>query len=432
MIRVAFFTFGCKVNQYETQAMREIVERAGFEVVDGGEADVFVINTCTVTGVSDRKARKLIRRLAREHPDALIVVTGCYAERAAEEIRGIEGVDLVLGNQEKREIASRIAEALGLPPPPPERDLWITRFDGQTRALVKVEDGCDSFCAYCIVPYVRGRVRSRPVEEVVEEVRRLAEAGYKEIVITGIHLGCYGKDWGGKPSLEDLLRAVAEVDGIGRIRLSSVEPMDVTPGLLKLMASDDRFAHHLHLPLQSGSDKVLKLMRRPYTGEEFERVVDMARSAMPDIGITTDIIVGFPGEGEEEFRESYEFVERIAFSRLHVFRFSPRKGTLAERMPNRVPDAVVKERSEAMIELGRRLMRRFAESLIGTVQRVLLEKKEEDGRLSGFTGNYVRVFVNAPESLAGEMVDVVIEGVEGENAVGRVIGCPKGQAACVS
>lgn len=431
MIRVAFFTFGCKVNRYETQAMREIVERAGFEVVDGEEADVFVINTCTVTGVSDRKARKLIRRLARERPDALIVVTGCYAERAAEEIKGMEGVGLVLGNEGKREIASRIAEALGLLPPPPEKALWISRFDGQTRALVKVEDGCDSFCAYCIVPYVRGRVRSRPVGEVVGEARRLVGAGYKEIVITGIHLGCYGKDWGGRPSLEDLLRAVAEVDGIGRIRLSSLEPMDVTPGLLKLMASDDRFAHHLHLPLQSGSDKVLRLMRRPYTREEFERIVDMARSAMPDIGITTDIIVGFPGEGEEEFRESYEFVERMAFSRLHVFRFSPRKGTLAERMPGRVPEGIVKRRSEAMIELGRRLMREFAESLVGTVQRVLLERKERDGRLSGFTGNYVRVFVRAPERLIGKMVDVMIEGVEGENAVGRVVGCPEAQAACV-
>ncbi len=422
--KVAFYTFGCKVNQYETQAMREIMERAGFQTVpEGGRADIHIINTCTVTGISDRKARKLIRHIHRLHPEALIVVTGCYAERAMREIESIEGVGLVLRNREKKEIADRIAATLGIEADLPcEGELRIERFDGQTRAMVKVEDGCDSFCAYCIIPFVRGPVKSRPIDEAVAEVERLAQAGHREVIVTGIHLGAYGKDWGGELSLVDLLREIREVDGIERIRLSSLEPMDVTDDLIELMSSDPKFAHHLHISLQSGSDRILKLMRRNYTAEQFAEIVQKARAAMPDIGITTDIIVGFPGEREEDFRASYEFVEKMRFSRIHVFRFSPRRGTLAARMPDKVPPSVIKGRSGEMIALGRRLMCQFAESLVGTRQKVLLEEENGTGMLSGFTGNYVRAIIEAPPEMKGQIVEILIKDHREEKVIGKVEG----------
>ncbi|HID55342.1 TPA: tRNA (N(6)-L-threonylcarbamoyladenosine(37)-C(2))-methylthiotransferase MtaB [Candidatus Poribacteria bacterium] len=422
--RAAFYTFGCKVNQYETQAMRQIMEKAGFHIVPEGErADIHIINTCTVTGISDRKARKLIRHIHRLHPEAFIVVTGCYAERAAREISSIEGVGLILGNREKEKIADRIATALGIKTDLPcEGRLQVERFDGQTRATVKVEDGCDSFCAYCIIPFVRGPVRSRPINEAVAEVERLALAGHREIVVTGIHLGAYGRDWGGEPSLVDLLGRIKEVDGIERVRLSSLEPMDVTDELIALMSSDPKFAHHLHISLQSGSDRILKLMRRNYTADQFAEIVDKARAAMPDIGITTDIIVGFPGEREEDFRASYEFAEKMRFSRIHVFRFSPRPGTPAARMSDRVPPNVIKRRSEEMIALGRRLMSQFAESLVETRQKVLLEEESETGMLSGFTGNYVRAIVKAPLEMKGRMAEIFIEDHMDEKVIGRIEG----------
>jgi threonylcarbamoyladenosine tRNA methylthiotransferase MtaB len=407
--------------------MREIMEKAGFHPVsEGEEADVYVVNTCTVTGVSDRKARRLIRHIHRLHPDALIVVTGCYAERAMEELKAIEGVGLILGNREKGEIADRVAEVLGLDVSVPcEGKLQIERFDGQTRAMVKVEDGCDSFCAYCIIPFVRGPVKSRPIEDALAEVERLARAGYREIVVTGIHLGAYGRDWGGKPSLLDLLRAIKDVGGIERVRLSSLEPMDVTDELIELIASDLKFAHHLHISLQSGSDRILKLMRRNYTTERFARIVEKAREAMPDVGITTDVIVGFPSETERDFRQSYDFVRKMEFSRIHVFRFSPREGTLAAKMPGRVPSHAIRERSEMMIALGKELMQRFAESLVGSRQRVLLEEAEGEV-LSGLTGNYVRAIVKASIEMKGQMADVLILKAD----EGRVIGKLEGSECC--
>jgi len=418
--KVVFYTFGCKVNQYETQAMREIMKRAGFQIVPEGEkADVYIVNTCTVTGISDRKARKLIRHIHRLHPEAFIVVTGCYAERAMREIESIKGVGLVLRNREKGRIAERIAAALGIEIDLPcEGKLQVERFDGQTRAMVKVEDGCDSFCAYCIIPFVRGPVRSRPIDETVTEVERLVRAGHREIVVTGIHLGAYGKDWGGKPSLVDLLREIKGINGVERIRLSSLKPMDVTDDLIQLMSSDPKFAHHLHISLQSGSDRILKLMRRGYTAEQFAEIVRKARAAMPDIGITTDVIVGFPGESEEDFKTSYEFIEEMGFSRIHVFRFSPRQGTLAAKMPDKVPPSVIKRRSEEMIALSRKLMCQFAETLVGKRQKVLLEEENGAGMLSGFTGNYVRAIIKAPSGMKGQMVEVLIK----DHKEGKVIG----------
>lgn len=265
-------------------------------------------------------------------------------------------------------------------------------------------------------------MRSRPIDEAVAEVERLARSGHREIIVTGIHLGAYGRDWGGKPSLVDLLREIKEVDGIERIRLSSLEPMDVTDDLIELMSSDPKFAHHLHISLQSGSDRILKLMRRDYTAEQFADIVRRARTAMPDISITTDIIVGFPGESEEDFRASYEFAEEMRFSRIHVFRFSPRQGTLAARMPDKVPPSLIKRRSEEMMTLAGRLMRQFAKSLVGTKQKILLEEESGAGMLSGFTGNYVRAIVEAPPEMKGQMAEILIRDHRDGKVIGRVEG----------
>jgi threonylcarbamoyladenosine tRNA methylthiotransferase MtaB len=443
MPRAAFITFGCKVNQYDTQAMREVLRERGYTLVPPSEgADLYVVNTCTVTSQGDADARKAIRRIHRLDPDAMIFVTGCYAESGREELLGLEGVRGVFGNREKFDFveqgsfAERLKEAervqavarqaLGDPDAPVdlgEFGLSVASFDEHTRALLKVQDGCSAFCSYCIVPYVRGRMRSRPLPDVVAEARRLADNGFREIVVVGVHLGAYGKDIRRKWGLVDVLESLHEIGGIRRIRLSSIEPMDVPPSLIRTVASLSKCARHFHIPLQSGSTAVLRRMRRRYDQERFLDLVAMLYDAMPDVGLTTDVMVGFPGETEADFKQTYKVVEASGFHRLHVFRYSPREGTRAATYPDRVPADVAMARSAEIRALGRRLTREFQRRSLGEVAEVLIEDTREGPRaeLAGYTGNYLRVLTDADPSHVGALQRVRLTDVEGDVLRGKLI-----------
>jgi len=428
MPTVAFATLGCKVNHYDTQVMLEAMRRAGYGVVKPEEsADVYVVNTCTVTSMSDRKSRNLIRRFASLNPDATIIVTGCYAERQPDKLKSLQNVAMVLSNKEKPFIDRFLSEFLkvdGASCTFDEDDGYpcITGFDGQTRAFVKIEDGCDSFCTYCIVPYVRGgKIKSRPVESIIEEVTALAKNGYKEIVLTGIHLGAYGKENPDIGKLHDVINTVHKIDGIERIRLSSIEPMDVTDKLIKEISLLPKCAHHLHISLQSGSDRILRLMQRGYASKDFEGIIDDIRAMIPDMGISTDVMVGFPGESDLDFSETYRFVERVKFSRLHVFRYSPREGTAAANFPERVQGGVSTRRSHELISLGNVLTKDFYSGMLGQYADVLIEDIREgaDNFLAGFTSNYARVLIsNADEKHIGQIVQVKLLDLKDDHLIG--------------
>lgn len=429
MRSAAFITLGCKTNQYETQVMREALKRKGYVIADSDEpADVYVINTCTVTGVSDRKSRQVIRRAAAQNPDAIIIVTGCYAERCPEEIRDIPEVDLVLPNCQKPFIDEHLDKIMVMPSDTSrnyeDRD-FITTFNGQTRALIKIEDGCDSFCTYCIVPHVRGGfIRSRPVASIVREAQALAASGHRELVLTGIHLGAYGKDMVDGTKLHHVIRSIHDVDGIQRIRLSSIEPMDISDDLISDISRLPKCAHHFHISLQSGSDKILGLMNRGYTSADFEKLASRIRAAIPDVGISTDVMVGFPGETEQDVMDTYSLISRVKFSRLHVFRYSPRPGTPAVSFPGHVQESVAYRRSQRIRALGERLAREFCIQLLGKTAEVLVEDSREgkDNLLAGFTSNYVRVLItDAGDALAGQMVLVKLIDIEGEYVIGHLL-----------
>ncbi|MFQ6042169.1 MAG: tRNA (N(6)-L-threonylcarbamoyladenosine(37)-C(2))-methylthiotransferase MtaB [Candidatus Poribacteria bacterium] len=436
MPTIAFITLGCKVNQYDTQVMREVARQNGYDVVSESEAaDVYVINTCTVTHTSDRKARQTIRKTIKAHPDAKILVTGCYADSDGERIEGIEGVTSVLGNNEKKRLPEYLRKLgkFGDSTPPFIKGGGITTFDGQTRALVKIQDGCNTFCTYCIVPYVRGRMTSRPVDDIVREVEALAQNGYKEVVITGVHLGAYGKDINNSMNLglsrnevayrnpkrietiADVLERIHPINGIERIRLSSIEPMDVPDDLIERIAQLPKVAPHFHLPLQSGNNEILKKMGRRYTVEEYARLVEKLRATFPDAGITTDIMVGFPSETDSQFNDTYDFIKKMAFSRLHVFRYSPRRGTPAASYPDQIPADISAARSEAARELGHRLVEEFHLKMLGRVMGVIVEDSREgkDNLLAGFTGNYIRVLMDVPDAMINQMIRVRLVELEG-------------------
>ena len=425
MPRAAFITLGCKVNQYDTQLMRESLQRQGFEIIpENDEADLYVINTCTVTNVSDRKARQLIRKVVRQHPEARIVVTGCYADSGREELIDLDGVSLVLGNAEKPQLASNLLQlewASQQGAIQPLDDLaehrrfagGIHSFGGQTRAIVKVQDGCSAGCTYCIIPTVRGPISSRPIPDIVHEVERLAQNGYREIVITGVHLGAYGKDIRRVANLADVLESIHPIEGIERIRLSSIEPMDVPPAFIERVSRLPKCVPHFHLPIQSGSDTVLRRMRRRYTASKLRRIVGLLRDAYPDLGLTTDVMVGFPGESNDEFQQTYDLIAELRFSQLHVFRYSPRKGTPAAAYDEQVPPTVAAERSERVRTLGAQLMRRFEEAHLGQTMSVLIEDKREgrNKQLAGFTGNYLRVLTDAGEESVNQVVAVTLKAI---------------------
>lgn len=414
---VAFHTLGCKVNQYDTQAMRERFEEAGFRTVDFEDrADVYVVNTCTVTGTGDKKSMQTIRRCHRNNPNAAIVVTGCLAQRAADELK-LPGVRLVLGTQRRGEVVQLLAQALEQDcaliavetlRQAPFEHLTVHAHEGHTRATMKIQEGCDRWCAYCVIPAVRGPVRSMPLAQVREEAGRLAKAGYRELIVTGIHLASYGRERGER--LIDAIQAVHDVPGVDRVRLGSLEPVVVTEDFCRALAAMSRLCPQFHLSLQSGSDTVLARMKRRYTAEEYLRAVELLREYLPGCALTTDVLCGFPGETDEEAAETLRFVEKAAFARIHVFPYSRRSGTMADRMPNQVPQAVKNRRAQELIALGNKLEASYAKELIGQDAEVLFEQPAGDGLCEGYTKTYVRVRAQAQP---GELKTVRIVRADG-------------------
>ena len=429
MKRIATYTLGCKVNQYDTEAMLERFERAGYAAVPFHEdAEVYLINTCTVTGTGDQKSLKTVRRVAREHPESAIVVCGCLAQREAEAIVGMDNVMLVVGVQRRGEVVQLLEQAVAEGRPinavMPLRgaafeNLFVSRHEGKTRATMKIQEGCDRYCAYCIIPTVRGPVRSMPLEDVRDEARRLAGAGYREIVVTGIHLASYGRETGDK--LIDAIRAVHDVPGVERVRLGSLEPIVATEDFARQLSEMPGIARQFHLSLQSGSAGVLRRMRRRYSPEEYMRSAEYLRQYMPDCALTTDVIAGFPGETEQEFQETVDFIQAVKLSRIHVFPYSRRKGTVADQLPDQVPEDVKHARAKKLIEIGNQLERDYVSSMIGTVQTVLFEQSAgEPGcdLAEGYTGQYIRVRAKGEP---GEWRAVQLVSAEGALALGEVV-----------
>ena len=413
MIRIAYHTLGCKVNQYESEKIRESLERAGFATVSfNSPADVCIINTCSVTGVADSKSRAAVRRALKLNPDAFVVVSGCYAELEPAQIAEIEGVGLVVPNSEKDAIPERIIARFAVS----YSDQQITRPRMRTRAVVKVQDGCDQFCSYCVIPYARSGKTSRPLDDVIAELQSLADFGYKEVVLAGIRLGSYQH---GDSKLPELIRKAAQIEGIERIRLSSIEPWEVDEALLDAMSSP-KVCRHLHIPLQSGDDDTLRRMNRPYDTIKYRSIINKVRSRIPGIGITTDVIVGFPGETDEAFDNTSALIRNIDFSRLHVFRYSARKRTKACDLPDQIDANIKKARAERLTELGNLGMKRFASTLIGDMLNVLIETGTPND-LKGFADNYVEVTFPGDLSLRGKVVRVMINGInEDGGAFGEV------------
>lgn len=426
MRTIAVQTLGCKVNQYDTEAMLESFERAGYAAVSmKDEADVYLVNTCTVTGTGDQKSEKLIRRIARLHPGSAIVVAGCLAQRNAEEILKMDGVRVVIGVQQRARVVELTEQAVAqdrrinavLPLKGAEFEaLFVSRHEGKTRATMKIQEGCDRYCTYCIIPSVRGPVRSMPLDEVRAEAQRLADAGYREIVVTGIHLASYGR--GTQDTLLDAIRAVHDTPGVARVRLGSLEPKVVTEDFARSLSEMPGLMRQFHLSMQSGSDSVLRRMHRRYTSEEYYAACETLRRFMPDCAITTDVIAGFPGETEAEFAETLAFVEKVGFARIHAFPYSRRSGTLADRMPDQVDEGKKHIRTNQLIELGNKLEESFVKALTGSVQSVLFEQAAGDGLAEGYTGQYVRVRAQAqPNSIHS----VRIVRTEGALAFGEII-----------
>ncbi len=508
MKKIAFMTLGCKVNQADTASMQMLFRQAGYEVCEfTGEADVYVVNTCVVTNTGQHKSRQMIRRAVRRRNGALVVVTGCYPQTAAEEVKSIEGVDLIIGNRDRTRIVSLVEAALerkqslkngsdtaGLEADPEKEEVAVrpsekdympgqdakepddsedsgeqkkvpeaaldfvtsdmhpgipvvddevrpwekgVRFEelsggnegDRTRAYLKIQEGCNQYCSYCIIPYARGPLRSRSLRNIREEVGRLTDAGYKEIVLIGIHLGCYGREMKDGTTLYDAVKAALSVPGLQRLRLGSLESVEVEDKLLGMMAKDRRLCPHLHLPLQSGCDKILKDMNRPYSTAKFKMLLEQIRKQLPEIAITTDVIVGFPGETPEDFAQTCRFVQECGFAKMHIFPYSMRKGTPAAARRDQIPEPVKKERAEKLAEIDRKMQRAYFESNIGVRHRVLAEQpvkrsgsEPDQGRLlEGLTENYIRVEFPGDESLCGSMVDIKITEAAIDNCKGVIL-----------
>ncbi|NLM41345.1 MAG: tRNA (N(6)-L-threonylcarbamoyladenosine(37)-C(2))-methylthiotransferase MtaB [Firmicutes bacterium] len=429
--RLAVATLGCKVNQYDTDAVVTQFLQAGYTLVDFREqADVYLINTCTVTNLGDKKSRQMIRRAHRLNPHAQVVVMGCLAQTSPEDVAELEGVSLVVGNDGRDRIVQeleRLAEGdqktlvEDIFQVTDFEDLPALNFSGRTRAALKIQDGCNQFCTYCRVPYARGRPRSRHPESVLRQVELLVEQGYKEIVLTGIHLGLYGVDLDPPLTLAEVSRQVAACPGLLRLRISSVDPHEITDELVELFSSHPAVCRHVHIPLQSGSDRILELMRRNYTSEQFLEIVRKLRAHVPGIAITTDIMVGFPGETEEDFAQTLELTAEVGFSRIHVFQYSKRAGTKAARFPGQIPAAVKESRSKRLIELGHTLAEAFHRSSVGRSVEVLVEEQEQDCA-TGHTDNYVQVrFPAMGRDRVGELVQVQILGSDREGVWGELV-----------
>ena len=440
---VKFVTLGCKVNQYETNAMAQKFLEKGYQILEENDEnveekpDVCIINTCTVTNMSDRKSRQMLRRMKEKNPDTVVVAVGCYAQVAKEELSKIPEIDLVLGNNEKVEIVKYIEEYLkenvknidieDVMQSRKFSDFGNITFSEKTRAVIKIQDGCDRFCSYCIIPYARGRVRSRKPESIISEISEIAKKGIKEVVITGIHIASYGKDYAMSKDekiknyrLIDLLEKINEIEGIERIRLGSIEPLLITEEFVERLEKLEKICHHFHLSLQSGCDETLKRMNRRYTTEQFKTIVELLRKTYKDVNLTTDIIVGFPGETEEEFTKTYEFLKEIKFYKMHVFKYSPRKGTKAAVMKNQVPGDIKEERSKKLIELSNENEFQYNSTYIGKNVKVLFEE-EKVGVYKGHTQNYIMVYCKSNEMLDNKIKTVNCVKVENDYIIGNVI-----------
>jgi len=422
MATVAFHTLGCKVNHYETEAIWQLFKQEGYERVDFESiSDVYIINTCTVTNTGDKKSRQVIRRAVRKNPDAVICVTGCYAQTSPAEIMAIPGVDIVVGTQDRVKMLEYI-EQYKLERQPINgvgnimksrvyEELDVPSFTDRTRASLKIQEGCNNFCTFCIIPWARGLMRSRDPKEVIRQAQQLVDAGYQEIVLTGIHTGGYGEDMKDY-NLAQLLRDLESVKGLKRLRISSIEASQITDEVIEVIKHSTIVVRHLHIPLQSGSNSVLKRMRRKYTMEFFGERLDRLKEVLPGLAVTSDVIVGFPGETEEEFMETYNFINKHKFSELHVFPYSKRTGTPAARMEDQVDEEVKNERVHRLISLSDQLAKEYASQFEGEVLEVIPEEvsKEEanPGSLIGYTDNYMKVVFSASEDLIGKIVKVKI------------------------
>lgn len=413
-MKVAFYTLGCKVNQYDTQMMMEKLSSAGFDICTFEDnADIYIINTCTVTQISDKKSRNTISKARRMNPDAIIVVCGCFSQVSPGDAAAIDGVDIVIGTRNRADIVFYINQFLKeggqLIDVQNGADIQsenITSFSEKTRAIIKIEDGCRNFCSYCLIPFARGKIISKPIDQIVSESVALVKSGYKEIVLTGIHLSSYGSDIGGV-DLSDAIDAVSSVAGVERIRLGSLEPTIVTPEFVARIKNNDKVCPAFHLSLQSGCNKTLKAMNRKYTAGQYANAVSLLRENISDSAFTTDVIVGFPGESEDDFEQSLDFVDKIAFSKVHIFPYSKRKGTKAATMPYQISKQVKKERETRLqeVELKNRIV--FMKSFLNKTVSVLVERSV-DGVCNGFTKNYIPVFFDGQEELCNRIVSVKI------------------------
>ena len=423
MKTVAFITLGCKVNQYETNAMTQQFIEKGYEVVDHiKKADIYIVNTCTVTNMSDRKSRQMLRRVKELNKEAIVVACGCYAQVAKEELKKIEEINLVLGNNEKKNIVEYVETYIHHQTLNEIEDVMNQKefvefgditFTEKTRAVIKIQDGCDRFCSYCIIPYARGRVRSRKPEHILSEIQKIAKEGIKEVVITGIHIASYGKDFKQEYRLIDLLEEMNEIEGIERIRLGSIEPLLITEEFVSRLEKLSKICHQFHLSLQSGCDETLKRMNRRYTTEQFRKITKLLRKTFEDAILTTDIIVGFPGESEEEFERTYAFLSEIKFYKMHVFKYSPRKGTKAATMPNQIDGNKKEERSRRLIELSNKTEKAYNEQYIGKEVEVLFEE-EKNGMWQGHTKNYILAHYKTEENMENKIIKLKCEKAEQE------------------
>ena len=425
---VAFATLGCRVNHYETEAMTEKFLREGYEITEFDNlADVYVINTCSVTNMSDKKSRQIIGRARRKNENAVIAAVGCYSQVSPDEVSKIDGVDVVLGTRNKGDVVyyvnkakdeGKMQVAVGeVLKNKTFEELNIEEYQDKTRAFLKIQDGCNRFCTYCLIPYTRGRTCSKDPDKVLEEIKRLEEHGFKEIILSGIHTASYGVDLEGDVTLISLLQEIEKLDGIERVRIGSIEPSFFTDEVIEKMRHMKKLCPQFHLSLQSGCDETLKRMNRRYTAKEYEEAVYKIRENLKDASITTDVIVGFPGETDEEFNETYKFLERIKLTKTHIFKFSPRKGTKAENMPNQVDGTIKEKRSKALIELNNKNEGEFSESLVRREMDVLVEKElnEKPGYFEGYTRNYVRVVFESEKSdIIGKIVKCKIEEANGD------------------
>ena len=416
MKKVSFYTLGCKVNQYETNAMAQKFKESGYEIVDMNDdiSDICIVNTCTVTNMSDRKSRHSLRRVKEKNPSAIIAAVGCYAQVAKNDLEKMPEIDIVLGNEEKANIVqyvenfmenqneSKLIEIEDIATKKEFEDMGQITYTEKTRAFIKVQDGCNQFCSYCIIPYARGRVRSRNAESIIKEITQIAQNGIKEVVITGIHVASYGRDFGNENGLIELLEKINEIEGIKRIRLGSLEPKIITEEFMQRLSKLEKICHHFHLSLQSGCDATLKRMNRKYTTSEVKEIIERLRRYYDDVMLTTDIIVGFPGETEEEFETTYQFLKQAKLYKMHVFQYSPRKGTRAAVMPNQIDGNIKEARSKKLIELSNENQKMYNQQLVGKEAEVLFEDKEvEDGitYFRGHTQNYVLVKYKTDENL---------------------------------